>query len=340
LSSSRGYFGFVLNSGSQLTDFYANNGADLSTSEIFGTPNNTANGTYISGLQATDQTGPTITLVGTNPLTLALGTTFLDPGATATDASGGSRTVTPSGTVNTSAAGTYVRTYTSADSLGNVSTATRTVIVEKGTPVITSLPLASNLTEGQTLLASMLSGGSANYGEVAVPGSFAWAVPSVQPPLNSSSQFVTFTPSDSANYQVVTFSINVTVNSALTPIQAWGSQFGLSGTNADPNSDPDGDGLNNALEYAFGLNPAAAGGEPTVLSPGAGQVKLTFLQRDTGGITYAVKAATSLTGGFTNNITPQESLDQSGVPAGYKRYEATLPTSTGRGFLKVEATVP
>jgi hypothetical protein len=186
----------------------------------------------------------------------------------------------------------------------------------------------------------MLSGGSATYGGVAVPGTFAWAAPSIQPPLNSSSQLVTFTPTDNANYQVVTFSINVTVNPALTPIQAWGSEFGLSGTNASPNADPDGDGWSNAQEYAFGLNPSAAGGEPAMLSPGASQVKLTFLQKDTGGITYAVKAATSLAGGFTNNITPQESLDQSGVPAGYKRYEATLPTSTGRGFLKVEATVP
>jgi hypothetical protein len=339
-SSSRGYFGYVLNSGSQLTDFYANNGADLSTSEIFGTANNTANGTYISGLRATDQTGPAITLLGSNPLSLALGAAFSDPGATATDTSGGTRPVVQGGSVNTNVAGTYLRTYTSTDTFGNVSTLTRTVTVEKGTPVIGTPPVASDLTSGQTLLASMLSGGSATYGGVAVPGTFAWAAPSIQPPLNSSSQLVTFTPTDNANYQVVTFSINVTVNPALTPIQAWGSEFGLSGTNASPNADPDGDGWSNAQEYAFGLNPSAAGGEPAMLSPGASQVKLTFLQKDTGGITYAVKAATSLAGGFTNNITPQESLDQSGVPAGYKRYEATLPTSTGRGFLKVEATVP
>jgi hypothetical protein len=339
-SSSRGYFGYVLNSGSQLTDFYANNGADLSTSEIFGTANNTANGTYISGLRATDQTGPAITLLGSNPLSLALGAAFSDPGATATDPSGGTRPVVQSGSVDTNVAGTYLRTYTSTDTLGNVSTLTRTVTVEKGTPVIGTPPIASDLTSGQTLLASMLSGGSATYGGVAVPGTFAWAAPSIEPPLNSSSQLVTFTPTDNANYQVVTFSINVTVNPALTPIQAWGSEFGLSGTNASPNADPDGDGWSNAQEFAFGLNPSAAGGEPAMLSPGASQVKLTFLQKDTGGITYAVKAATSLDGGFTNTITPQESSDQSGVPAGYKRYEASLPTSTGRGFLKVDATVP
>jgi hypothetical protein len=312
--------------------------ADTASSLVFGQGNTTGNTSYISSLRGIDQTGPTITLAGANPLTLALGSTFTDPGVTATDTSGGTRPVVQSGSVNTAVAGIYLRTYTSTDSLGNVSTLTRTVTVEKGTPVIGIPPIASNLNVGQALLASMLSGGNATYGGVPVPGTFAWSLPSTQPGLGTNSQLVTFTPADTANYQVVTFSLNVTAVNP--PLVAWAESFQLSGSSAQPNADPDGDGLNNALEYAFGLNPAAAGGEPAVLSPGASQVKLTFLQKDTGGITYAVKAATSLTGGFTNTITPQESLDQSGVPAGYKRYEATLPTSTGRGFLKVEATVP
>jgi hypothetical protein len=132
----------------------------------------------------------------------------------------------------------------------------------------------------------------------------------------------------------------VTVNPALTPIESWGSGFGLSGADAGPNADPDGDGFSNAQEYAFGLNPSSAGGEPAVLSQEASQVRLTFLRKDAGGISYAVKSASSLSGGFTNSVTPQEAADQTGVPTGYKRYEATLPTSTGRGFLKVEATLP
>ena len=77
-----------------------------------------------------------------------------------------------------------------------------------------------------------------------------------------------------------------------------------------------------------------------VLSQEASQVRLTFLRKDAGGISYAVKTASSLTGGFTNTVTAQEAADQSGVPTGYKRYEATLPTSTGSGFMKVEATLP
>ena len=141
-----------------------------------------------------------------------------------------------------------------------------------------------------------------------------------------------------ANGQSV--AVSGTVSPAQTPYQSWGSGYGLSGTSAEAGADPDGDGWSNAQEYAFGLNPTNSGGSLASLTQTTNQVKITFLQRDTGGITYAVKAAATLAGGFTNNITPQLSADTNGVPAGYKKYEATLSTTNGRGFLKVEATVP
>ena len=147
----------------------------------------------------------------------------------------------------------------------------------------------------------MLSGGNATYGGGAVPGTFAWALPSALPSVGTSSQLVTFTPADTNNYQVVTFSVNVAVS--IHPVQAWAGSFGLSGASAGANADPDGDGLNNAQEYAFGLNPSATGGEPAVLSQETNQVRLVFLRKDTGGISYAVKSASSLTGGFTNTVT-------------------------------------
>ncbi|NBS54347.1 hypothetical protein EBT23_02080 [bacterium] len=170
-----------------------------------------------------------------------------------------------------------------------------------------------------------------------MPGSFAFTSLSSIPSATGA-QSVTFMPSDTANYNTVTSTVNVTVNE--NPMVSWAGNYGLSGANAGSGADPDGDGWSNAQEYAYGLNPTNAGGSLASLAQTTNQVKITFLQRDTGGITYAVKAATSLAGGFTNSITPQPSADTNGVPAGYKRYEATLPTSTGRGFLKVEATIP
>jgi hypothetical protein len=84
-----------------------------------------------------DTTAPVITLVGDNPVTIELGATYTDQGATATDLSG-DITVTTSGTVDTSIVGSYTVTYTATDSSGNSATAvTRTVnVVDTTAPVI------------------------------------------------------------------------------------------------------------------------------------------------------------------------------------------------------------
>ena len=411
LNGSRPY-AYVVNGNSSLADFYSSSGIARISLLTFGSQNNADNGAFINSLQALDQTAPVVTLNGSTELTIAHGSSYTEPGATATGAT--SATPSISGSVNPNAVGTYVLTYAATDAAGNVGRATRTVRVVdqtppvitlngpatvqipygttysdpgatatdavdgdlsgyvqimmpiqsasvgsyvksyvvsdfsgneseilmravevvKATPAITANPIASAITVGQSLASSNLGGGTAS-----VPGSFAWTDASTVPSASGNYQ-VTFTPTDSTNYHTVTFSVPVTVNPALTPIESWGSGFGLSGADAGPNADPDGDGFSNAQEYAFGLNPTSAAGNPAVLSQGSSQVKLTFLQKETGGITYAVKSASSLSGGFTNSVTPQEAADQTGVPTGYRRYEATLPTSTGRGFLKVEATLP
>lgn len=62
-------------------------------------------------------------------MTIAFGTTFTDPGATASDNVDGAVAVQTSGAVNTAALGTYVITYTAADESGNMSTSSRSVQV-------------------------------------------------------------------------------------------------------------------------------------------------------------------------------------------------------------------
>ena len=411
LNGSRPY-AYVVNGSRSLADFYSSAGIARISLLTFGTPNNADNGLFINSLRDLDQTAPVVTLNGVAEVTIAHGSSYTDPGATASGAT--STTPALSGSVNPNAVGTYVLTYSATDAAGNVGRASRTVRVVdqtppiitlngpatvqipygttysdpganafdavdgdlsdyvqimtpiqpaavgsflreyvvsdfsgnesqilartiqvvKADPVITGNPSASSITAGQSLASSNLSGGTAS-----VPGTFAWTDASTVPGASGSYQ-VTFTPTDNTNYNTVTLSVPVTVNSAQTPIESWGNGFGLSGANAGPNADPDGDGFSNAQEYAFGLNPTNASGNPAVLSQGINEVKMTFLQKETGGVTYAVKGTTSLSGGFTNTVTPQLSADQSGLPSGYKRYEATMPTSTGRGFLKVEATLP
>ena len=94
--------------------------------------NNT--GTATRTVNVVDNTAPIITVTGNNPVTIELGTTYDDVGATAD----GGETVTSTGTVTTSIVGTYTITYTATDANNNTGTATRTVnVVDNTAPIIT-----------------------------------------------------------------------------------------------------------------------------------------------------------------------------------------------------------
>ncbi|MBP6721445.1 MAG: DUF5011 domain-containing protein [Bacteroidia bacterium] len=85
-----------------------------------------------AGCKKDDVTAPVITLLGDNPMNIEMGTTFTDPGATATDDVDGDLTsaITASGTVTTTAPGVYTRSYVVSDDAGNAGTASRTVNVQ------------------------------------------------------------------------------------------------------------------------------------------------------------------------------------------------------------------
>ena len=76
-------------------------------------------------------------------MTIEVGTTFTDPGATASDAGDGDLTssIVVSGSVDTSTIGTYTLTYDVSDTSGNpADSVTRTVnVVDTTAPVITLL---------------------------------------------------------------------------------------------------------------------------------------------------------------------------------------------------------
>ena len=95
-----------------------------------------------------------ITVIGDNPATVELGTTYEDEGATAD----GGETVTSVSDVDSNTVGSYTVTYSATDPSGNTGTATRTVnVVDTTAPVITSSdgsPLLENdqvvVSENQT----------------------------------------------------------------------------------------------------------------------------------------------------------------------------------------------
>ncbi|WP_166253549.1 PHB depolymerase family esterase [Marinobacter salicampi] len=82
---------------------------------------------------------PVITLIGDNPMTINIHTTFTDPGATAEDAEDGSLTVNANcSEVDTSATGSYSCTYLATDSDTNTTTKDRTVeVVDPNAPIET-----------------------------------------------------------------------------------------------------------------------------------------------------------------------------------------------------------
>lgn len=88
----------------------------------------------------TDPEGsPVITLIGDNPMTVNLNTTFTDPGATAEDAEDGSLTVNADcSDVDTSTTGSYTCTYSATDSDDNTTTRDRTVdVIDPNAPIET-----------------------------------------------------------------------------------------------------------------------------------------------------------------------------------------------------------
>ena len=90
-----------------------------------------------------DTTVPVITLLGDNPITIEVGDTYTDAGATATDTYDGDITssIVTVSTVNTAIVGVYSVTYNVSDTSGNVAAeVTRTVnVVDTTVPVITLL---------------------------------------------------------------------------------------------------------------------------------------------------------------------------------------------------------
>jgi autotransporter-associated beta strand protein len=95
----------------------------------------------------------------------------------------------------------------------NVATATVAVSVDKDTPTVTA-PTASAIIFGQALTSSSLTGGAATNANngATVAGSFAFTTPSIVPNVGTTNVSVTFTPSDTTNYNAATVTVAVVVN--------------------------------------------------------------------------------------------------------------------------------
>jgi prepilin-type N-terminal cleavage/methylation domain-containing protein len=96
-----------------------------------------------------DNTKPILTVVGSNPITVNAGSTYIDAGATAVDSDSGiNGIVTSTSTVNPNVIGTYTVNYSVSDNAGNIETSTRTVNVTDTNPIVTANAISYTITQG------------------------------------------------------------------------------------------------------------------------------------------------------------------------------------------------
>ena len=121
--------------------------------------------TVFTGCKKPDTTAPEITLKGAANQTISLQGTYTELGATATDNKDGAITPTMAGTVNVNHTGTYIITYTATDAVGNVSKATRTIIVVNDVASMTGHYACTGSTAySETITASPVVNKQINFG--------------------------------------------------------------------------------------------------------------------------------------------------------------------------------
>lgn len=277
-----------------------------------------------------DTTAPVITVLGDNPLTLPVGSTFTDPGATALDAVDGVVAVNTSGSVNTAAPGSYTITYSATDAATNTATVTRTVnVVDVTAPVITVTgdnPLY--LPVGATFVEPGVNALDAIDGTVAVQtsGSVDTAV--------RGTYTLTYSATDAAaNTSAATRTVIVRSGAA----HVLATQFGLSGAQAGLTADADNDGVANLMEYAFGNDPTSA-----TSIPNATQLELTaegmrfsvIVRSGDSALTISPLVSTNLQSWSNVGLAELESVDQTDVPPGFRRREWQAPATNPALFIR------
>jgi hypothetical protein len=257
---------------------------------------------------------------------------WTDAGATAD----GNETVTASGTVDTSAAGTYTITYTATDAAGNVAIpVTRTVTVEDTTaPVIT---LAGAATETVEAGFPYTDAGAAAYD--ALDGDLSHAIEVINNvDTNVVGQYlVKFDCQDlSGNAAVEVTRTVLVVDSASDLYAAAAAAAGLTGGDADLLSRPFGGSTANLQKYAFNMNlgvrdsykmtPGGISGLPSVqlvINEGDLFLRVEFVRRKNSGISYSVRKSTTLAAGSFVDMTGAETV--TAIDADWERVVVAEP---------------
>ena len=232
--------------------------------------------------------------------------------------------------------GGIVKTGSGITTFAGSSSYSGTTTVSLGTLVVSNSTLTATILPNSVLVNFPITPVAGTYNILSGPlASASLGSTTVTVAGGSLPAGLTATVIDSPNLRVV-------VESTQTPQEAYLASFGLSGDDLLGTADPDGDGMDNNAEFAFGTSPISGASRATTLTSGTGEIILTYLQRKTG-VTYAVKSLPNLTIPFDSGtpVTPSLSNNQGNLPSDdYERYEAKLRTDSSRGFLQVKAVAP
>ena len=260
-------------------------GAASYNSNVVLTDNN-LNGTAVTQNIAVSGTGTAAITISPASGALSAGTVGAAYSQTFTASGGsGSYTFTSSGSIpaglSLSAGGVLSGTPTTAggpSSFNVIATDTNnssqvsqayTLSIGQGTASVTTWPTAGAIGYGQTLASSTLTGGTAS-----VAGSFAFTTPGTSPSAGAQSESVTFTPTDTADYDTVAGSVSVTVNKATPSVTTWPTAGAISYGQTLASSTLTGGSASVAGSFAFttpGTSPSA----------GAQSESVTFTPTDT-----------------------------------------------------------
>jgi len=313
--------------------------------------------------------GATITVTGNSLVAAALNSTYTDLGATAvaSDSANITSSIVTDNQVNTAIAGTYTVTYTVTDPPTGIATSqTRKVLVydpaagfasqyssiavpgaynswnvsgAPGLPTGTPLAKVANFVWQSVAFFNAAQSGAYLF---TANGDWAdkWGAGGVYGAADASFNGVITQPG------YYTFTLNEVSNLASVTYAArssWAASYGLDpATTGAPTADPDGDGYDNSLEFAFGTNPTV--GTPALLSAtrSGANISVTFVRLiGSASASYTVQTSGNLSAGpwTPTGITPTTAgIDQTGVPAGYERVGFTA-LATGTTFYRVVASI-
>jgi hypothetical protein len=283
-----------------------------------------------------DSVAPTITLTGSNTVTLTVGDTYQEPGSTVVDNVDSGLTAIVTGSVDTATAGTYVLTYTATDLAGNRATATRTVVVEPvpdtEAPVITLIGEAViTLTVGDTYNeqgATVVDNVDTNL-TATISGTVDTSV--------AASYTVTYTATDAANNQsTLTRTVNVeppvvvgtnafifhSENTDTFFIEFWGDTWSTDTQYTDQPSD---------TTYARALEITKSTGWGTVIAWGNQPQNAVDIS------TYTHARFKVKTDTFTGiDVVVQSATEQQSQVV----YNFSSGTDLGNGWIEMEVTLP